>query len=55
MTITFDEQSNKKTVVTMRQLHPTAEQRKAGIGFGAVELGYQSLDMLAEHLAALRG
>jgi uncharacterized protein YndB with AHSA1/START domain len=55
VTITFDEQSNKKTVVTMRQLHPTAEQRKAGIGFGAVELGYQTLDKLAEHLASLRG
>ena len=55
VTITFDEQSNKKTVVTMRQLHPTAEQRKAKIGFGAVELGYQTLDKLAEHVAALRG
>ncbi len=50
VTITFDEQSDKKTVVTMRQLHPTKEQRAAGIGFGAVELGYQTLDKLAEHL-----
>ena len=50
VTITFDEQSDKKTVVTMRQLHPTKEQRAIGIGFGAVELGYQTLDKLAEHL-----
>lgn len=50
VTITFEEQSDKKTVVTMRQLHPTKEQRAAGIGFGAVELGYQTLDKLAEHL-----
>jgi uncharacterized protein YndB with AHSA1/START domain len=50
VTVTFDEQSNKKTVVTMRQLHPTKEQRDAKLGFGAVELGYQTLDKLAEHL-----
>ena len=50
VTLTFDEQSDKKTVMTLRQLHPTKEQRAAGIGFGAVELGYQTLDKLAEHL-----
>lgn len=50
VTITFDEQSDKKTVMTMRQLHPTKEQRAAGIGFGAVELGYQTLEKLAEHV-----
>ncbi len=50
VTVTFDAQSNGKTVLTMRQLHPTAEQRAAGIGFGAVELGYQTLDKLARHL-----
>ena len=50
VTITFDEQANKKTVVTLRQLHPTKEQRDAGVGFGAVELGYQTLDKLADHL-----
>lgn len=53
VTITFDEQSDKKTVLTMRQLHPTKAQRDGGIGFGAVELGYQTLDKLAAHLAAL--
>lgn len=50
VTITFDEQTDKKTVVTLRQLHPTKEQRDAGIGFGAVELGFQTLDKLADHL-----
>jgi uncharacterized protein YndB with AHSA1/START domain len=52
-TIAFDEQGDKKTVVTMRQLHPTKARRDAVIGFGAVEYGYQTLDKLAEHLAAL--
>jgi len=50
VTITFEEQSDGKTVVTMRQLHPTKQQRDAGVGFGAVELGYTTLDKLAEHL-----
>jgi uncharacterized protein YndB with AHSA1/START domain len=50
VTITFDEQSNKKTVVTLRQLHPSKAQRDAGIGFGAVEIGYSTLDKLAEYL-----
>jgi uncharacterized protein YndB with AHSA1/START domain len=50
VTITFDSQSDGKTVVTLRQLHPNKEQRAHVIGFGAVELGYQTLDKLAEHL-----
>jgi uncharacterized protein YndB with AHSA1/START domain len=50
VTITFDEQSDGKTVVTLRQLHPTRAQRDAGIGFGAVEMGYQTLDKLAAFL-----
>jgi uncharacterized protein YndB with AHSA1/START domain len=50
VTLTFDSQSNGKTVVTLRQLHPSKKQRQAGIGFGAVELGYQTLDKLAAHL-----
>lgn len=54
VTITFEEQSDKKTVVTMRQLHPTKAQRDATIGFGAVELGYQTLDKAAEHIRSLR-
>lgn len=54
MRVTFDEQQNGKTVVTLRQLHPTKEQRAAGIGFGAVEMGLQTLDKLAAHARALR-
>lgn len=53
MIVTFDEQSDGKTVVTLRQLHPTRAQRDATIGFGAVELGYQTLDKLALHVAAM--
>ena len=52
VTITFDEQSDGKCVLTMRQLHPTKAQRDATIGFGAVEYGYQTLDKLARHLDA---
>jgi uncharacterized protein YndB with AHSA1/START domain len=50
--VTFDAQTDGKTVLTLRQLHPTRAQRDAGIGFGAVELGGQTLDKLAEHVAA---
>ena len=50
VTITFDEQSDGKCVLTMRQLHPTKGQRDATVGFGAVEFGYQTLDKLARHL-----
>jgi uncharacterized protein YndB with AHSA1/START domain len=50
VTLTFDEQANKKTVVTLRQLHPTKARRDAVIAFGAVEYGFQTLDKLAEHL-----
>jgi uncharacterized protein YndB with AHSA1/START domain len=50
VTVTFDAQSDGKTVLTMRQLHPTKEQRDAGVGFGAVEYGYQTLGKLARHL-----
>lgn len=50
VTLTFDSQGDGKTVLTLRQLHPTKQQRQRGIGFGAVELGYQTLDKLAAHL-----
>lgn len=50
VTVTFDAQDDGKTVLTMRQLHPTKAQRDAGIGFGAVEFGYQTLGKLARHL-----
>ena len=51
MLVTFDEQTNGKTVLTLRQMHPSRARRDAGIGFGAVEFGGQTLDKLAEHLA----
>jgi uncharacterized protein YndB with AHSA1/START domain len=51
--VTFDEQSNGKTVVTLRQLHPTKVQRDAGVSFGAVEYGHQTLDKLATHVAGM--
>jgi len=54
MTITFDEQSDGKTVITLRQLHPTKARRDATIGFGAVEYGYQTLEKLARHVESLR-
>ena len=54
VTITFDEQSDKKTVLMMRQLLKTKADRDMKIGFGAVELGYQTLDKLAEHLRTQR-
>ncbi len=50
VTVTFDAQSNGKTVLTLRQLHPTRELRDAKIGFGAVEFGYQTLGKLARYL-----
>ena len=50
VTIVLDEQADGKTVLTLRQLHPTVEQRDAGIGFGAVELGLQTMQKLARHL-----
>lgn len=52
VTVTFDEQGNGKTVVTLRQLHPTVEQRNAVVGFGAVEIGLTTLDNLSRHLGA---
>lgn len=50
MVVTFDEQADGKTVLTMRQLHPSRERRRAVIGFGAVEYGLQTLDGLAAWL-----
>jgi len=50
--VTFDKQTNGKTVVTLRQLHPTKAQRDGGIAFGAVEYGYQTLEKLALHVEA---
>lgn len=50
VTVTFDQQSDGKTVIALRQLHPSKAQRDGTIGFGAVELGYQTLDKLDKYL-----
>jgi uncharacterized protein YndB with AHSA1/START domain len=50
MTITFDEQADGKTVLTLRQFHPSRERRRAVVQFGAVEYGLQTLDSLATWL-----
>jgi len=50
VTVTFDEQRDGKTVLTLRQLHPSATRRRVVIGFGAVEYGLQTLDGLAAWL-----
>jgi uncharacterized protein YndB with AHSA1/START domain len=50
ITVTFDAQSDGRTVITLRQLHPTKAQREATIGFGAVEFGYQTLEKLVQHV-----
>lgn len=51
VTITFDRQGEDKTLLTLRQIHPSKARRMEAIGFGAVELGYQTLDKLVEYLA----
>jgi uncharacterized protein YndB with AHSA1/START domain len=55
MLVTFDEQSDGKTVLTLRQMHPSKERREWAIGFGAVEYGGQTLEKLALHVAKVRG
>jgi len=50
VTLTLDQQTDGKTVLTLRQLHPTVELRAEKIGFGAVELGLQTMQKLAHHL-----
>lgn len=50
VTVTFDQQDDDKTVLTLRQLHPSPDQRNAKIAFGAVELGLQTMGKLARHL-----
>jgi len=49
--VTFDEQDNGRTVVTLRQMHPTRERRDRVIGFGAAEYGAETLAKLAHHVA----
>ena len=53
VTITFDSQSNGKTVMMMRQLLRTKADRDMKISFGAVELGNTTMDKLEAHLRNL--
>ena len=46
-------QEDEKTRVTMQMTFATAEQRAFVEGFGAVELGYQTLAKLAAHIGNL--
>jgi uncharacterized protein YndB with AHSA1/START domain len=55
MLVTFDEQSNGKTVLTLRQMHPSKQQREEKMGFGAVEYGMQTLAKLARHVEKVSG
>jgi uncharacterized protein YndB with AHSA1/START domain len=50
VTVTFEEDGGG-TRVTQRMVLASAEQREATVRFGAMELGEQTLDKLAEHLA----
>ena len=50
VTVTFDQQDDVKTIITMRQLHSTTERRSGVIAFGAVEMGLQTLAKLARHV-----
>ena len=52
--ITFEEQSNGKTVLGLRQLHPTKAQRDGGLGFGAIEIGYGTINNLVKYLEKMR-
>ncbi|WP_200896878.1 SRPBCC family protein [Devosia soli] len=51
VTVTFDVQADGKTILTMRQLHPSRARRQVVIGFGAVEYGMQTLDSLNRWLS----
>lgn len=50
-TVTFTDQGGK-TLVTMRLLFNTKQQKDHTVGFGAVELGGQTLSKLAAFVAA---
>jgi uncharacterized protein YndB with AHSA1/START domain len=51
VTVTFADLGGR-TELTSRMLLATPEQRAQVVGFGAIELGYQTLDRFAEHLAS---
>lgn len=50
VTVTFTEQGDK-TLLRLRMLMKTAEQREQAVAFGAIPLGEQTLDKFGEFLA----
>lgn len=54
MRVSFLQQPDGRTVVTLRQLHPSKEQRNAVLSFNAVELGFQTLDKMAAYGNSLK-
>ncbi|NDV02174.1 SRPBCC family protein [Pseudoroseicyclus tamaricis] len=50
LTVTFDQQDDGQTVLTLRQLHPSPARRETVIGFGAVAYGMQTLAKLGTWL-----
>jgi uncharacterized protein YndB with AHSA1/START domain len=52
VTVTFTEEEGG-TRVTQHSLFPNAEARAAVVSFGAIELGQQTLEKLAEHLSRM--
>ena len=51
-TVTFVERAGK-TEITLRMVLSTVAERERTVGFGAVELGYQTLERFAKYLATL--
>jgi len=52
--VTFEEVEGGKTRITMRSLFPNVEALEAVKKFGAVELGYTTLDKLEEELKKIK-
>jgi uncharacterized protein YndB with AHSA1/START domain len=52
--VSFEEVEGGKTRITMRSLFPTVEALDAVKKFGAVELGYTTLDKLEEELQKIK-
>lgn len=55
MLVTFDDQDNGNTAVTLRQMHPNAERRAIVVGFGAIEYGAPTRDKFADFVAQKPG
>jgi uncharacterized protein YndB with AHSA1/START domain len=52
VTLTLEEE-NGRTRLTQRMVFATAEQREGVVSFGAIELGQQTLQRLAEYLRTM--